>query len=66
MFRIFRPHHTYDPYDPYLYEELNRTSRKHGKHGKDHVIQTFWYESKSKFLPYLLPSGSLDEKCISL
>ena len=66
MSRIFRAHHAYQPYDPYLHEKLNQTSCKHGKDGKDHEIQTFWYESKSKILDYLLPSGSLEEKCISL
>jgi hypothetical protein len=66
MSRIFRAYHPYDPYDPYPYEGLNQTSRKHGKDGKDHVIQTFWHESKSNILDYLLPSGSLEEKCISL
>lgn len=77
--RNFAQHHAYDPYhpyDPYPHNELNQTSRsyslvptgdksKHGMAGKDHVIQNFWYRSKSKIFRYLLPSSSLEEECIS-
>lgn len=78
MSRIFRAHHAYDPYDPYLHGSLNQRPlyywrmsagyrSKHGKGCKDHVIQTFWYESKSKILSCPLPLPSLlEEECISL
>jgi hypothetical protein len=61
-----------------LCEELNQTSlhylhlttcgrRKDGKARKDHVIQTFWYESKFRIFHYLLPlSTSFEEERISL
>ena len=81
-FIVYHPYEPYDPYDAYLCEELNQTSlyysyltiicgkSKDGKAGKDHVIQTFWYESESKsrvFHYLLLPSSTLfDGECISL
>ena len=82
MSRTFTAYHPYHAYDPYLCEELNQISlyyshltiicdtSKDGKARKDHVIQTFWYESESKsrvFHYLLLPSSTLfDGECISL
>jgi hypothetical protein len=78
MSRIFSAHHAYHPYDPYLFTQVNETSRsylhvttygkgKDGKARKDHVIQTFWYESESRTFYYLLPlSTSFEGGCISL
>jgi hypothetical protein len=74
MSRTFIAYHPYHPYDPYLRDELNQTSlyyshltivcdkSKDGKARKDHVIQTFWYESESKsgvFHYLLLPLSTL-------
>jgi hypothetical protein len=74
MFRTFVVYHPYHPYDPYLCEELNQTSlyyslvttiydkSKDGKARKDHMIQTFWYESESKsriFHYLLMPLSTL-------
>jgi hypothetical protein len=82
MSRTFVLYHPYHAYDPYPCNELNQTSlycsyltsvcdkRKDGKAHKDHVIQTFWCESKSKsriFHYLLLPLSTLfDGERISL
>lgn len=82
MFRTFIVYHPYHPYHPYPCEELNQTSlyyshltiicnkSKDGKDRKDHMIQTFWYESESKsgiFHYLLLPLSALfDGESISL
>jgi hypothetical protein len=73
MSRIFKAYHAYYPYDPSLCEDLNQTSyyywhmcasykSKHGKGGKDHVIQTFWCESKSEILSCLILSSLFEER----
>jgi hypothetical protein len=69
--RDFPLYHAYHAYDPYLCEELNQTSfyyscvtiydkSKDGKASKDHVNQTFWYESESRNFHYtLMPLSTL-------
>ena len=75
MSRTFIVYHPYYPYDPSICEYLNQTPlyywhmcasyrSKHGKGGKDHVIQTFWYESKNILSCHLPLSSFFEEECI--